>query len=296
MSQRDPLVSVVVPVYNEERFIGPCLDAVLSQQEPFHEVIVVDNNSTDGTARVLAAYHGRVTVLAEPRQGVQHARNAGMDAASGAVIGRIDADTRLPPDWSRRVRRAFEDPSVQALTGPATYYDVALAALINVGDAAIRRVWSVPPVGRMDWLFGANMAVRATAWRGVRASLCAGPEVHEDLDLGIHLHAAGLRIAYDPGLRAGTSARRIADRFGDYRDYLRMTEAGYRRHRAVVAAGSYARAWFTARLLLALFPPLRLLYAVHEGRANGTSAITELRRARGRKNPMTPTTGAVSDP
>jgi glycosyltransferase involved in cell wall biosynthesis len=288
VSQRGLLVSVVVPVYNEERFIGPCLDAVLAQQEPFHEVIVVDNNSTDGTVRALAAYRGRVTVLAEPRQGVQHARNAGMDAASGAVIGRIDADTRLPPGWSRRVRQAFEDPSVQAVTGPATYYDVALAALTDLGDAAIRRVWS----GRMDWLFGANMAVRATAWRGVRASLCAGPEVHEDLDLGIHLHAAGHRIGYDPGLRAGTSARRIADRFGDYRAYLLMTEAGYRRHRTLVATGSYARAWLTARLLLVLFPPLRLLYAVYDGRATGISTMTALRRERGRKNPMTP----VSDP
>jgi hypothetical protein len=140
----------------------------------------------------------------------------------------------------------------------------------------------------MDWLFGANMAVRATAWRAVRGSLCVEPDVHEDLDLGIHLHAAGLRITFDPRLRVGTSGRRIADRFGDYRDYLLMAEAGYRKHRTLVARGSYTRAWLTARVLLGLFPLLRFLYAAHFGRSSGTSTVTALRRLRGRKNPMTP--------
>jgi glycosyltransferase involved in cell wall biosynthesis len=280
-------LSIVIPVYNEERAIGPCLDAVLAQDEPVHEVIVVNNNSTDGTLSALAAYRDRVTVLEEARQGVQHARNAGMDAASGELIGRIDADTRLRPDWSRRVVRAFADPSVQGLTGPATYYDVAWAPLIDWGDVTARRVWS----WRMDWIFGANMAIRAASWRAVRGSLCLDPDVHEDLDLGIHLYAAGLRIAFDPRLRAGTSGRRIADSFGDYRDYMLMTEAGYRKHRAIVASGSYARAWLTCRLLLTLFPALRLLYAVRLARSNGTSAATALRRLNGRKNPMAPGEG-----
>jgi glycosyltransferase involved in cell wall biosynthesis len=277
---------VVVPAYNEEHAIGPCLDAVLRQRDPVDEVIVVDNDSTDGTARALERYRDRVTVLRESRLGVQHARNTGMDAATGAVIGRIDADTRLPPDWSRQARRAFADPAVHAVTGPATYYDIMLPSLINLGDVVFRRAWSVPPIGRMDWLLGANMAVRATAWHGVRAALCADPAVHEDMDLAIHLYAAGLRIAYDPRLRAGTSARRIAAPFADYREYLLMTEAGYRRHRSLVPAGAHGRAWVTARLQLVLFPPLRLLYAAHLARTTGISTAAALRALRGRKNPM----------
>src|SRR5689334_3566743 len=53
------LISVVVPVYNEEQFIRPCLDAVFGQDEPVHEVIVVDNGSGDGTLRVLDNYADR---------------------------------------------------------------------------------------------------------------------------------------------------------------------------------------------------------------------------------------------
>lgn len=47
---------------------------------------------------------------------------------------------------------------------PVTYHDVAGAALADWGDGAIRRLWSRPPAGRMNWIFGANMAIRAGAW------------------------------------------------------------------------------------------------------------------------------------
>jgi glycosyltransferase involved in cell wall biosynthesis len=273
------LISVVVPVYNEEQFIGPCLDAVLGQDEPVHEVIVVDNGSGDGTRRVLDEYTDRVTLLHEPRRGVQHARNRGLDAASGDVIGRIDADTRLAPGWSRAVRETFEDPRVQAATGPVRYYDVALARLIDGGDALFRRVWSGGP---LDWLLGANMAIRASAWRRVRPGLCADAGVHEDIDLGIHLHGEGSATVFATGMRAGTSARRIANRFVDYRAYVLMTEQTYRRHPGRPRPHAYARAWLTGRVQLLLFPSLRLAYALAQPRPWASL------RGGGRKNPMLP--------
>ncbi|MET3425089.1 glycosyltransferase involved in cell wall biosynthesis [Actinoplanes tereljensis] len=271
------LISVVVPVYNEEQFLRACLDAVFGQDEPVHEVIVVDNGSSDGTLRVLDEYAGRVTLLSEPRRGVQHARNRGFDAAGGDVIGRIDADTRLGPGWSRAVRETFAEPAVQAATGPVAYYDVVLAGLIDGGDALFRRVWG----GReLDWLLGANMAIRATAWRRVRPALCDDAGVHEDIDLGIHLHAAGEATVFAAGMRAGTSARRIANRFTDYRRYVLMTEQTYRRHPGRPHA--YARAWLTARAQFLLFPLLRLVYALAQPRP--LAAL----RGGGRKNPMLP--------
>jgi glycosyltransferase involved in cell wall biosynthesis len=61
-------VSVVVPAYNEEQTIGPCLDAILCQTVAADEIIVVDNDSTDGTAAVLRAYGDRIISLHEPRR------------------------------------------------------------------------------------------------------------------------------------------------------------------------------------------------------------------------------------
>jgi glycosyltransferase involved in cell wall biosynthesis len=272
---------VVVPVYNEERFLAPCLDAVLAQTEPVHEILVVDNNSSDGTERVLRAYGNRLTLKRESRQGVQHARTAGFDAASGDVIGRIDADTRLPPDWSRRVREAFADPGVQAVTGPVSYYDVRMASLIDRGDRVFRRLWRRRS---LDWLLGANMAIRTDAWRRVRESLCTGADVHEDIDLAIHLHGSGERIAFAPDLRAATSGRRAANRFGDFRRYLLPTERNYARHRALASPGAFPRAWLTSRVQLALHPYLRLMYALAQPDPWAT-----LRHDPGRKNPMLPT-------
>jgi glycosyltransferase involved in cell wall biosynthesis len=274
------LISVVVPVYNEEHFLRPCLDAILRQHEPFHQVIVVDNGSVDATPRILGEYAGRVTVLHEPRRDVQHARNRGLDAATGDVIGRVDADTRLGPGWSRAVRETFQDPVVQAATGPVTYYDVAPAGLIDGGDAFFRRVWGRGP---LDWLLGANMAIRSTAWHRVRPQLCTDENVHEDIDLGIHLHGGGAATVFAAGMRAGTSARRIANRFRDYSSYTLMTERTYRRHPGLPRPHAYARAWLTGRIQLLLFPALRLAYALAQPRPWAT-----LRGDGGRKNPMLP--------
>jgi hypothetical protein len=196
----------------------------------------------------------------------------------GDVIGRIDADTRLTPGWSRAVRETFADPAVQAATGPVTYYDAALSRFIDGGDALFRRVWSSGPI---DWLLGANMAIRASAWRRVRPALCTDAGVHEDIDLGIHLHAEGSVTVLAAGMRAGTSVRRIANRFGAYRDYVLMTERTYRRHAGF--SRSYRRAWLTARVQLPLFPALRLAYALAQ-----PHPWTTLRGDGGRKNPMLP--------
>jgi glycosyltransferase involved in cell wall biosynthesis len=272
------LISVVVPVHNEEHHLRACLDAILGQHEPVHEVIVVDNGSDDGTSRILEEYRARVILLHEPRRGVQHARNRGLDAATGDVIGRVDADTRLHPGWSRAVRETFRDPVVQAATGPVTYYDIALARLVDGGDALFRRVWGR---GRLDWLLGANMAIRSTAWHRVRPELCTDAGVHEDIDLGLHLHRDGLVSVFAPGMRAGTSARRIANRFRDYSAYTLLTERTYRRHPGRPHA--YARAWLTGRLQLLLFPLLRLAYALAQ-----PHPWTALRGDGGRPDPLLP--------
>jgi len=221
-------ISIVIPVYNEGEALEACLEAISRQVlQPF-EVIVVDNNSTDDTAFVARSYPF-VTLLAEPRQGVSHARNRGFNAATGDIIGRIDADTILPEDWTATLAGIFIDKSISAVSGSAHYYDFALAGVADRFDGYFRNYLALK-LKQDNFLWGANMGVRRSAWRQIRRHLCSQRYMHEDFDLGIHLQEHGYRVAYSAELRAGVSSRRIDTGWLDYLRYTLRSPQTYARH------------------------------------------------------------------
>ena len=92
-------VSVVIPVYNAEQYLGECLDSVLGQSLKDIEVICVDDGSADGSAKVLADYaakDARVRVLSQPNAGPGAARNRALDAATGENVVFMDTDDYYP--------------------------------------------------------------------------------------------------------------------------------------------------------------------------------------------------------
>ena len=86
-----PLVSVIVPAYNRERYLGEALDSIFAQDYRPLEVIVADDGSTDGTARVARAY-SEVRLLSLPHRGVAAARNAAIAASTGSLLAFLDSD------------------------------------------------------------------------------------------------------------------------------------------------------------------------------------------------------------
>lgn len=112
----DPLVSVIVPAFDAERFIGEAIDSALAQDYAAREVIVVDDGSTDRTA-ALARERG-VTVLRRAHAGPAAARNAALAVASGELIAPLDADDLWPPDrLTRQVAYLREHPEVGFVMG-----------------------------------------------------------------------------------------------------------------------------------------------------------------------------------
>ncbi len=89
-------MSVIIPCYNQARFLGQALDSALSQRYPDVEVIVVDDGATDDTAAVAARYPAARYVW-QPNQGLAAARNAGWRASKGELVVFLDADDRLLP-------------------------------------------------------------------------------------------------------------------------------------------------------------------------------------------------------
>jgi len=93
----EPTVSVVVPVYNGEAFLADCLASVLGQSRPADEVIVVDDQSADGSLEVVRRFPA-VRVVRQQHAGVAVARNTGLAAARGHLIAFIDQDDLWTPD------------------------------------------------------------------------------------------------------------------------------------------------------------------------------------------------------
>lgn len=99
-------VSFVVPLYNSERTVLDTLRSIEGQTQPPHEVVVVDNNSTDdGVLKILqSVWTIPVRIVKESRQGVAHARNTGIAEAEGEYIVCIDADDKVDPKYVETVR------------------------------------------------------------------------------------------------------------------------------------------------------------------------------------------------
>lgn len=241
-----PTVAIVIPAYNEAAVIERCLRAALDQTRQAHEILVVDNRSTDATAdiaREVASAHPEapIRVLSQDdAQGLVPTRNRGFAAASADILGRIDADAVIDREWVARVSTVMREGEVGAVSGPVSYYDLPFAGGERVSDDLARRA-----LRRLNpeypFLFGSNMAIRASAWRAIERDACLdrADVLHEDIDLSVHLHDAGIRVAYEPAMRATVSARRLSTSpksFRAYTDRFERTYAAHQIHRWQLAA------------------------------------------------------------
>lgn len=228
-------------MFDEQETIPGCLRALLDQDDPVDEIIVVDNNSTDRSVAVvlaLAAGHRSVRVVRATDQGVINARSQGFDSASGEVLARVDADTRVPTTWARAVRDFFEQHGEHfaAGSGMCWAYDLPLQAPFRrqqerIATETARALRdgneSAAEIGR---LFGSNMAITRDAWLRVRGARSGRTDVFEDLDLTLTLQAAGCRIGLMPEATASISGRRYLSPPSEYLRYCWRDQRTLRAH------------------------------------------------------------------
>lgn len=239
-------VSIVIPAYNEEHHLRSCLQAIADQASPAYEVIVVDNNSTDRTAEVAASYPF-VRVICEARQGRVFARDAGFNAANGDVIGRIDADILLPVDWVAHVQAFYRDEGNQskAWSGAGYFYNVRLPRLVSFTYAVLAFRLNKLLLGHYT-LWGSNMAFKREQWEAIRHDVCDRLDIHEDLDVAIHLHNAGYGIAYDTSIKTSAELRRVHSDRHQLWDYLQWWPRTLRVHHNPL----WVVTWFFGAFLL----------------------------------------------
>ena len=209
------LISFVVPAYNEEALIASCLVAIqaeIARTGCPAEIVVVDNNSTDGTRRIASSIPG-VVIVDEPQRGLVQARRAGCLAAKGELIANIDADTMLTEGWLRRALEEFSrSPDLVALSGPCIYYDLPRSAqfvarvFYRIAFATYLLVRFVLGAGSM--IQGGNFIVSKSALDaagGFNSEFCF---YGEDTDLARRLSKVG-PVKFSLGLPALSSGRRF---------------------------------------------------------------------------------------
>jgi glycosyltransferase involved in cell wall biosynthesis len=103
MFRQNPLVSVVIPCWNGEAFVGEAIDSALAQTYPNVEVIVIDDGSTDGSLDAIRSNGDRIRWVTGPNRGACAARNRGLALARGELIQFLDADDMLLPQKLERM-------------------------------------------------------------------------------------------------------------------------------------------------------------------------------------------------
>lgn len=209
-------LSFVIPAYNEEKYVGECIESILRETATSSfptEVIVVNNASTDKTAQVARSYPA-VKVIDEPHKGLVRARRAGLLASSGDLIANIDADSRLSSGWLKNVVQAFsEDPNLVALSGPFIHYDLssrmrrflvwAWYCMVLISQGVIKTFF-----GTGAFVQGGNYVVRRRALEEIGGYDTSIEFYGEDSDIGRRIVKVG-KVVFTFKLSVYSSARRI---------------------------------------------------------------------------------------
>ena len=121
------MLSIIIPAYNEEKYIGKCLKSVSALKTPSgeeYEVIVVNNASTDRTSEIAKEILPSAKIINEPKKGLTIAYNRGAKEACGEILVFVDADMILPQDHLEKISKEFKkDSKLIVLSGPYLYKD-----------------------------------------------------------------------------------------------------------------------------------------------------------------------------
>ncbi len=237
-----PLVSIVVPAYNEGVVIRQSIRSLLALDYPFFEVLVIDDGSKDDTysaAREMAATDRRVQVVRKINGGKASALNLGIARAKGSLILNVDADSRLDAGSLRACVRHFLDPNVGAVAG-----NIKVANRDNL----LCRLQAIEYIQGLALERLAQGAVKAVSVIGGplgvfrrSALIDAGGYDHdtfaEDRDLTLKLLAAGWTIPYEPGAKAwAESPSKVLDLMSQRYRWSRGTVQAVFKHRKSLLA------------------------------------------------------------
>ncbi|MFB8777394.1 bifunctional polysaccharide deacetylase/glycosyltransferase family 2 protein [Streptomyces broussonetiae] len=258
-------VSVLVPAYNEAKCIENTVRSLMASEHPI-EIIVIDDGSTDGTARIVEAMGvPNVRVVRQLNAGKPAALNRGLANASHDIVVMMDGDTVFEPATVRELVQPFGDPRVGAVAGNAKVgnRDTLIGAWQHIeyvmGFNLDRRMYDI--LRCMPTIPGAVGAFRRSALQ--RIGGMSEDTLAEDTDVTMALHRDGWRVVYAENARAWTEAPETVQQLWSqrYRWSYGTMQAIWKHRRALVDRGPSGRFGRVGLPLVSLFMVLAPLLA-----------------------------------
>jgi cellulose synthase/poly-beta-1,6-N-acetylglucosamine synthase-like glycosyltransferase len=224
----EPVVTVVIPARDEERAIGACLDAVLAQSEPSLQVIVVDGDSRDATARIVREYmarDSRVELVTNPDGIIPRSLNLALDQARGRWFVRVDAHATIPPTYVEKIVARLATGQWGGVGGRKDGVGVTPA-----GRAIAAAMGSRFGVGNSTYHYGTEPGtVEHIPFGAYPVALCRALGgwdeacvVNQDFEFDWRVRQAGHELYFDPELSIDWECRQsITDLYHQYRRYGR---------------------------------------------------------------------------
>jgi glycosyltransferase involved in cell wall biosynthesis len=195
----EPTISVVVPAYNEERYIAEALDAVLRQTLAPLEVIVVDDGSTDGSVEVVRRYGNRVRLIQQENRGCPGAFDTGFREAAGDFVALCPADDVWVPrklDWQREA--LARNPEVDVIFGAAERFGLMTGTHVQPArDGLLDSAWFAQQMYSQNLIPDPSAVVRRSLYLELGGY---EPLVGEDYEFWMRALAASATFYFDPRL------------------------------------------------------------------------------------------------
>lgn len=242
-----PQVSILIPCYNADRWVGQAIESALAQSWQEKEVIVVDDGSTDGSLEVIKRFDGRIRWESGPNRGGNMARNRLLELASGEWVQYLDADDYLLPDKIvTQIEFLAEHPATDIVFGPVlieqsteSEYQRELLPIPEPHDLWVLLArWYLPQTGSPLWFRQAILDVNG--WK-------ADQPCCQEHELYLRLLMAGKRFSFCPN--AGAVYRQWGEHTVCKRDkpevYRRRLEIEQRAENYLLEIGelTFARQW-----------------------------------------------------
>ena len=138
-----PKISIIVPVYNSEKYLCGCIDSILSQSFRDFELILVDDGSRDSSQRICDDYaqkDSRVKVIHKENGGVSSARNAGLSAVRGGYLCFLDSDDTLEPDALQLMYQSISNENVDLVIAGYNRYDEDGTKIFGMSNSAVELI------------------------------------------------------------------------------------------------------------------------------------------------------------